>query len=66
MYLQVSPIKSAPYEFYRSFVSEENYFVIFPLHKLEFLLPKKHENYIINTESGTDIVKIIELVETYK
>ena len=49
-----------------SFVSEENYFVIFPLHKLEFLLPKKHENYIINKKSGTDIVKIIELVETYK
>ena len=50
----------------RSFVSEENYFVIFPLRKLEFLLPKKHENYIINKKSGTDIVKIIEHVETYK
>ena len=50
----------------RSFVSEENYFVIFPLRKLEFLLPKKHANYIINMKSGTDIVKIIELVETYK
>ena len=50
----------------RSFVSEENYFVIFPLRKLEFLLAKKHANYIINMKSGTDIVKIIELVETYK